>query len=277
MEEAAEHAHIERLQEALLRIRGTASSSDQSVTVEVGANGSLHDIQLSEVGLRLDPKLLVELIIGLHRLAHTEASDVMRATVEDLQAETAAEDESEPIGNDLDSPDVEPDAQPPASLEPSSPADEQPREENPPLATDPLPNEAPEPPDPSPDSRDQIHDAPPVAVARRGDPEDRMAHVIRPHEPPGDGGVYDLIGPGEDNPYATVIASPPLPRRVPSPRPTSSTSDLDASDRPVPQPVGPPWHDTTLLPDPALPPNNDYPEYDYPGYDDLEYRYSWDN
>ncbi|MFJ2665378.1 YbaB/EbfC family nucleoid-associated protein [Nocardia fluminea] len=277
MEEAAEHARIERLQEALLRIRGTASSSDQSVTVEVGANGSLHDIRLSESGLRLDPKLLVEQIIGLHRLAHAEASDAMRATVEDLQAEIATEDESEPIGNDLNSAEVEPDAQPTASLEPASRADEQPREENSAQVTDPQPNEAPEPPDPGPDSRDQIHDTSPVAVARSVDPEDRMAHVIRPHEPPGDGGVYDLIEPGEDNPYATVIASPPSPRRVPLPRPTSSTSDLDAADRPVPQPIGPPWHDTTLLPHPALPPNHDYPEYDDPGYDDLEYGYYWDN
>ena len=271
MEEAAEHARIERLQEALLRIRGTASSSDQSVTVEVGANGSLHDIRLSESGLRLDPKLLVEQIIGLHRLAHAEASDAMRATVEDLQAETATEDESEPIGNDLDSPEVEPDAQSTASLEPASPADEQPREQNSPQATDPLPNEA---PGPGPDS---LHDAQPVAVARSGDPEDRMAHVIRPHEPPGDGGVYDLIEPGEENPYVTVIASPPSPRRVSLPRPTSSTSDLDAADRPLPQPIGPPWHDATSLPHPALPPNHDYPEYDYPGYDHLEYGYHWDN
>ncbi|MFD6453677.1 YbaB/EbfC family nucleoid-associated protein [Nocardia sp. NPDC060220] len=277
MDEAAERARIEHLQEALLRIRGVASSSDQSVTVEVGANGSLHDIRLSESGLRLDPKILVEQIVGLHRLAHAEASDTMRATVEDLQDEIETEDESEPEGNDLDSPEeAEPGVQPTDSLEPASPADEQPREENSPQAPDAEPNVASEHPDPGPDPRDQIHDAPPVAVARRGDPEDRMAHVIRPHEPPGDGGVYDLIEPGDDNPYATVIASPPAPRRVPLPRPTSSTSDLDAADRPVPQPIGPPWHDTALSPHPALPPNHDYPEYDYPGYDYLD-DYHWDN
>ncbi|MFD3428118.1 YbaB/EbfC family nucleoid-associated protein [Nocardia fluminea] len=273
MEEAAERVRIEHLQEALLRIRGTASSNDQSVTVEVGANGSLHDIRLSESGLRLHPKQLVEQIIDLHGLAHAEASDAMRATVEDLQAEAASGHDSESMVNDLDSSEAETAAQPAALLEPTPPNDEQPCEESSPQADDRQPIEAPEPPEPSAEPRDQIHDAA-ADVARM---EDRMAHVIRPHEPPGDGRIYDLIEPGEDNPYATVIASPPSPRRVPLPRPTSSTSDLDASDRMVPPPIDPPWHDATLLPHPALPPNHDYPEYDYPGYDDLEYGYIWDN
>ncbi|MFD3463412.1 YbaB/EbfC family nucleoid-associated protein [Nocardia fluminea] len=276
MEEAAERAQIEQLQEAMLRIRATASSTDQSVTVEVGANGFLHEIRLSESGLRLDPKLLVEQIIGLHSLAHTQAIDAMRATVEDLQAETATADDPEPVGSDLDSPQAEPDAQPTASLESAPPSDEQPREENLSQTTDHPPNDASGPPDLSPDSREQIFDATHADVARREDPEDRMTHVIRPHEPPGDGGIYDLIEPGDDNPYATVIASPPPPRRVPLPRPTS-TSDLDAADRPVPQSSDLPWHDATLLPYPALPPDSDYPGYDHVGYDDLEYGYYWDN
>ncbi|MEV6658417.1 YbaB/EbfC family nucleoid-associated protein [Nocardia fluminea] len=274
--EDAESARLEHLQEALLRIRGTASSSDQSVTVEVGANGALHDVRLSESGLRLDSKLLVDHIIGLHRLAYAEASDAMRATVEDMRAETPAGDDSERI-DDPDESESDSDTPQSASAtspEPGSTDDEKSQEKIPPQTHDPQPDPA---PGLSPDASDRVHDAPQVADVPSGDPLDRMAHVIRPYAPSGEGvNIYDPIEPGEDNPYAAVIASPPPPRRVPWPRPASSTSDVDAADRSEPQPIGLPWHGTTVPHVPALPPNQDYPEYDYPGYDYPGHDYHWD-
>lgn len=278
--EDAEHARLEQLREALLRIRGTAASSDQSVTVEVGADGALHDVQLSETGLGLDPKLLVDHIIALHRLAYAEASDAMRATVEDLQNQTRMGNNSERT-DDLGGSESEPDAPRSRSatlLEPAPPSEEKPQEESSPQAHEPQPNPAPDPANPRPDPRERTHDTPQVADAPSGVPEGRLAHVIRPYEPSYDGdGMYDLIEPGDDNPYAAVIATPPSPRRVPLPSSAAPTSDVDANDRPAPQPTGPPWQDATMLPDPALPPNHDYPVYDYLGYDDLGYDYHWDN
>ncbi|MBF6202682.1 YbaB/EbfC family nucleoid-associated protein [Nocardia sputi] len=79
--------HIERLQRALTDARGKAASADGSLRVEVGANGTLHSIELGEGGAYLDPRRLVEMIIDLHRAAVADAAAVMRETVAALSSD----------------------------------------------------------------------------------------------------------------------------------------------------------------------------------------------
>lgn len=281
MAEEAERARLEYLQEALLRIRGTASTSDQSVSVEVGANGALHEVRLSESGLRLDPRKLVDHIIGLHLLAHAEAGDAMRSTVEDLQAETRTVDEPEQTGDDLYGVETESGTSGVAlaePLEPAPPNEEQPRhkrpqDENSPQPQDPQPNPTPELPDRSPTTPDRTDDGSRVEAVRSEDSENLLAHTIRPYEP-SDDGVYDVITPGDDNPYAAVIADSPSPRRVPLPRRMPSRSDRDDA---VPQPVDPHGLDPNMLSDNQSLHLDDYLRYDFPGCDDVWHSSHWDN
>ncbi|MFD3461810.1 hypothetical protein ACFWVM_19010 [Nocardia fluminea] len=134
-----------------MRIQETASTSDQSVSVEVGANGALHEVRLSDSGLRLDPRQLVDHILGLHLLAHAEAGDAMRSTVEDLQAETRTVDEPEQTGDDLYEVEAESGASEVAMAEPLEPAPpnedqprhKRPRDESSPPPQDPQPNPTP--------------------------------------------------------------------------------------------------------------------------------------
>ncbi|TQM30645.1 YbaB/EbfC family nucleoid-associated protein [Nocardia bhagyanarayanae] len=84
-------ARIERLQDAMARARGTASSADGSVTVVVGANGVLHAITVSDSST-LTAGRLADVVVELHKLAFTRAADAVREAVEQLDATGSADD-----------------------------------------------------------------------------------------------------------------------------------------------------------------------------------------
>lgn len=71
---STDSGHIERLQRALSEARGYASSDDGSVKVEVGANGSLYGIHLSEGGGVRTARELAAMIADLHRVAAGDAA-----------------------------------------------------------------------------------------------------------------------------------------------------------------------------------------------------------
>ncbi|MFC9896958.1 YbaB/EbfC family nucleoid-associated protein [Nocardia sp. NPDC127579] len=79
-------ATIQQMQEALTRIRATASTVDGAVTVEVGADGFLHAITLDEFGRELDQRQLAEAIVDTYRSAFAEATALMHREVEYLEA-----------------------------------------------------------------------------------------------------------------------------------------------------------------------------------------------
>ncbi|MEU5405863.1 YbaB/EbfC family nucleoid-associated protein [Nocardia asteroides] len=280
MTEDADNARLEYLQEVLLRIRGTASSSDSSVTVEVGANGALHTVRLSESGRRLDPQQLVDHIVVLHRLAHAEAGEAMRATLEDHTVETSTADVNAQTGDDLDEAvagSSTPVDAPAESPQPEPPNDEQPHDEASPRQRNPDPSPTPEPPDLSPDAQGRTDEAALSAVAHGTDPENQPAHLIRPHQPANDSrDTYDVITPGEDNPYATVIADSPSPRRVPLPRRARSQTVSDGAQSAAQTSYSTPY-DPPSRSGPDLSPIHDHLRYDNLWHDDLWYRSHWDS
>src|SRR5690349_5419304 len=76
---------VPRLQAALAQAYGTATTVDQAVTVQVGANGTLRSIELSERGSELPARELVAVITQLHELALTRAGTALSAAVARLQ------------------------------------------------------------------------------------------------------------------------------------------------------------------------------------------------
>ncbi|MEV6059067.1 YbaB/EbfC family nucleoid-associated protein [Nocardia asteroides] len=279
MTEEADNARLEYLQEVLLRIRGTASTGDSSVTVEAGANGALHSVRLSESGRRLDPQQLVDHIVALHRLAHAEAGDAMRAALEDHAVETSTADEIPQTGDDPDVVDAGSDITeetPTESPEPAPPNDERPEDETSPQQGNPPPSRIPESPDLSPAAHDRFDDAVPGLVARETDPDDHPAHLIRAHEPIADtGDAFDVIAPGEDNPYAAVIAESPSPRRVPLPGRARQQPDIGAEQSGPPALCATP-DDLSARSGPDCPSIHDYLRFDNLWHDDLWYRSHWD-
>ncbi|MEU4417699.1 YbaB/EbfC family nucleoid-associated protein [Nocardia salmonicida] len=265
MLEEADSAQLDYLQEALLRIRGTVSSSDGSVTVEVGANGALHAVRLSDPGPCVDPQQLVDHVVDLHRLAHAEAGEAMRATLEDLQAEAAMDGEPEHAGDDPAEQDAGPDPQPPSPTDSdSTPSNGEPPRED----TD--AGRADSPPDEMPDheTTDRSEGTSEEAGANSHDDVHAPALAIQPPTPSDHHRVYDVIAPGDDNPYATVIVDPPAPRRVPPPSRVFSRSYPDIEDRSAPHPAVPAQHDPISLSEGDSPSIHDYLRYDYLGRDD---------
>ncbi|MET8777626.1 YbaB/EbfC family nucleoid-associated protein [Nocardia sp. NPDC004654] len=88
-------ARVERLQDAMARARGTASSADGSVTVVVGANGVLHAITVSEPST-LTARRLADVVVELHKLAFTRAGDAVREAIEQLAGTGSATDTADP-------------------------------------------------------------------------------------------------------------------------------------------------------------------------------------
>ncbi|WP_336088132.1 YbaB/EbfC family nucleoid-associated protein [Nocardia sp. SSK8] len=275
--EEADNAQLDYLQEALLRIRGTASSSDGSVTVEVGANGALHAVRLSDPGPCADPQQLVDCVIDLHRLAHAEAGEAMRATLEELQAEIALDDETEPAGDDPAEPDAGSDPEPPPPADSDSDSDsapsngESPREDIDAGQADSPPDETSD--HKTPDRSERVSEE---AGANSHDDEQAPALAIQPPPPSDDHRIYDVIAPGDDNPYATVIADPPAPRRVPPPSRVFSRPYADIEDRSAPRPAIPAQHDPISLSEGESPSIHDYLRYDYLGQDEPWCSSDWE-
>ncbi|NKX90954.1 YbaB/EbfC family nucleoid-associated protein [Nocardia coubleae] len=103
---------IERLQRALTDARGTATSADGTVRVEVGANGTLHRIELGVGGEDLEPRRLVETIVELHRQATVDASASVRDAVASLSSDPRLREDRQEIVDQL--------ARPPSPNEGSS-------------------------------------------------------------------------------------------------------------------------------------------------------------
>ncbi|MBP2189655.1 YbaB/EbfC family nucleoid-associated protein [Nocardia goodfellowii] len=121
-------AKAEALQEALAIARGTASSPNDMVTVEVGADGTLHSIQLSEQGSRLSATQAAEIIFEIHKIGLARAIAVLNDAVaqiddgddpHDEEADTEASApvadvtpvstaESEPVSDDANWPTIRP-------------------------------------------------------------------------------------------------------------------------------------------------------------------------
>ncbi|WP_328407648.1 hypothetical protein [Nocardia sp. NBC_00403] len=95
---------IERPQEAPIHTRGIAASTDQSVAVEVGANGALHAIRLDENGERLPSRDLIVRIIELHAIALSEAGSAMRVSVAQLDGDPRIQQQRERVADALEGP-----------------------------------------------------------------------------------------------------------------------------------------------------------------------------
>lgn len=75
----------------MARAKGTASTSDGSVTVVVGANGALHAITVSDSST-LTVRRSADVVVELHKLAFTRAGDAVREAVEQLEGTGSADD-----------------------------------------------------------------------------------------------------------------------------------------------------------------------------------------
>lgn len=95
---SSETQRIERLQDAMARSRGTASSSDGSVTVVVGANGVLYSIELGDAAARLTVHQLADVVVELHKVAFAQAGAAVREAVEQLR--DSGSDASSPEGDE---------------------------------------------------------------------------------------------------------------------------------------------------------------------------------
>ncbi|MFF2082618.1 YbaB/EbfC family nucleoid-associated protein [Nocardia sp. NPDC058176] len=96
--------HIERLQRALTDARGTATSADGSLRVEVGANGALHRIELGADGVDRDPHRMVAMIVELHREAMADAAAVMREAVAALGSDPRLQEGRQEVADKLSRP-----------------------------------------------------------------------------------------------------------------------------------------------------------------------------
>ncbi|MEV6427260.1 YbaB/EbfC family nucleoid-associated protein [Nocardia sp. NPDC051463] len=227
-------AHLDRLQEALTRIRGISSWGDRSVTVEVGANGALYAVRLNEFGMHLDPQHLADRIVELHKHAMADASDLMRATVDELRAEPGMQAIPGQAADDHDEPESSSPATSAATAvqqqdAPSSSQDPAQRGRPPrPQGSEPVP--AADPSDPISRSEpallvDQnqaswVMDDGSDNGPRREDLENETSQAFWPFEDFEDRGVYAPILPGDNNPYAAVYADPPQPARASAPSAT---------------------------------------------------------
>ncbi|MFC9967616.1 YbaB/EbfC family nucleoid-associated protein [Nocardia ignorata] len=92
---------IERLQRALTDARGTATSADGTVRVEVGANGTLHRIELGVGGEDLEPRRLVETIVELHRQATVDVAASVRDAVASLGSDPRLREDRQEVVDQL--------------------------------------------------------------------------------------------------------------------------------------------------------------------------------
>lgn len=269
---------IERLQQALLRTRGVASSTDQSVTVEVGANGALHAIRLDENGERLHPNDLILRIIELHAVALSEAGSAMREAVAQLDSDPRIQADRERIADALESPPPQ-EASEPVRVTPTEPI----------AQTAPL--DSPGPPIPVTPDRlthgngsqstsnhvDLEHSTSEPDTDRRPDESPTVAHKYFSR---GTAGIHDVHDHGviEPNPNAapdTTDLYPPAEHSWIRPRPvihpTRQRNTSPKSTAPEPIRPAPAWPNPAEYLEPMFPASNE-------NYDDLAFAYDlWDS
>ncbi|WP_254189936.1 YbaB/EbfC family nucleoid-associated protein [Nocardia noduli] len=93
----SETDRIERLQTAVVRAKGTASSSDGAVTVTVGANGALYAIDVGDAAARLSARGLADVVVELHKTALRRAGDAVREAIEDPGREESPREDALPV------------------------------------------------------------------------------------------------------------------------------------------------------------------------------------
>ncbi|WP_372508354.1 YbaB/EbfC family nucleoid-associated protein [Nocardia amikacinitolerans] len=225
-------ARIERLQDAMTRARGRASSSDDSVTVVVGANGVLHAITVSDSST-LTARRLADVVVELHKLAFARAGDAVREAVEQLDGAGSADDAAGSRGDTglRDGADSEtPDASSGSAAHQEVAAHSR------------------------SGSRADIGRSSATDTAQ----DDPMHHVIQP-----------FAGPDDDDYYFTATSQHPRPHRPPLPVATSTPDPdmppplsprchltIDPPTRNLPSPPAPATHELPVAPgwpDPLLP------------------------
>ncbi|AYF78179.1 hypothetical protein D7D52_34995 [Nocardia yunnanensis] len=102
---------IERLQSSLTQT-SAASTAYKEVTVQVGPDGSLRSIQLSDMGHRLSPDQLTETIIRLHALALAQARTAVNDGVAQLESDPRVIAQRGQLIDALNRPPATPAAQP---------------------------------------------------------------------------------------------------------------------------------------------------------------------
>ncbi|WP_278264288.1 YbaB/EbfC family nucleoid-associated protein [Nocardia sp. AG03] len=240
--------HIERLQRALTDARGKATSADGTLRVEVGANGTLHSVELGEGGADLDPRVLVSMIVDLHREAVADAAAVMREAVAALGSDPRLQEGRQEVVDKLARPrpvDENPDTTASSTTGDTSPAEEP----HPPTrASVPTPDDTPavggEPPrtTPSLPPPPAPRPAPPARAPRRPAAPARLsefdpvtfAPVTRPRP---------LSTPAVDTDRPRRATPPRAPTRTDQPWPSSSTAEHAPVEPGNTPPVSPP--DTT--------------------------------
>ncbi|MGW0246735.1 hypothetical protein ACWDYH_08855 [Nocardia goodfellowii] len=176
-------AQADVVREALAIARGTASSLNDMVTVEVGADGTFHSIQLSEQGSRLSASQLVEIILEIHKVGLARAA----AVLEDAVAQVDDVDDAN-VGVDAEASGPVADQAATSKAAPEAVAEH-------PLWPTIRPYRHPE------EDEEELSEEHALAEDSYG----AMEHVIQPYQPP-----------ENDSFFARVLPGPPPSRRFPS-------------------------------------------------------------
>ncbi|MFB7874965.1 YbaB/EbfC family nucleoid-associated protein [Nocardia sp. NPDC056064] len=230
--------HIERLQRALTDARGKATSADGKLRVEVGANGTLHSVELGEGGADLDPRLLVSMIVDLHREAVADAAAVMREAVAALGSDPRLQEDRQDVVDKLARP--RPSGEntgttAPSTTEPTT-TTAPPEERNPPAHPDRSPTSA-------PDRAPAVGHEPPPAPAAPPMPAPRPAPAARPARPP-----RRPAAPARLSEFDPVTFAP-----ITRPRPLSTPAVTTDRPRRSTPPGEPPRPDRSISPAEAAP------------------------